>query len=113
MLNWSAGTPRELSRSENARSRLVTQVGLSKKKEDIRRNFREGLRQEQIPEKICQRAATITMLRLKINHMSNKHESTLKVYGAAGGQKQTRNRPGRWQRRASGGDLEAVSLAAS
>ena len=48
------------------------------------------------------------MLRLKINHMSNKHESTLKVYGVAGGQKQTQIRPGRT--RAGGSAVRAVEI---
>jgi hypothetical protein len=44
--------------------------------------------------------------------MSNKQERTSKVYGKAGGQKQTGNQPGRWQCRAGGGDLVTVRLAA-
>jgi hypothetical protein len=40
--------------------------------------------------------------------MSNKKERTLKVYGEAGGQKQTGCQPGRWQCRAGGGDLVTV-----
>jgi hypothetical protein len=87
VLNRSAGVATEkMGRSTNTSSQLIIQVELSSKNEDIRRNFPVGLRQEQIPEKICQRAATITMLRLKINPHVKQTRKNVKVYGEAGGQ---------------------------
>jgi hypothetical protein len=53
------------------------------------------------------------MLRLKKIDKSNKNERMLKVYETAGGQKQTRDQPGRSQCRAGGGDLVAVRPAAA
>jgi hypothetical protein len=44
-------------------------------------------------EKICQRAATSTMLRLYINNLSNKNERTSKVYGTPGCKSKTETSP--------------------